>query len=187
MNTSLQNLRLSAIAVMLMASLTLASAAAAEHLTAAERTIVQYKETDPSLARFFERSAGYAVFSTVGKGGLGFGGAYGAGVLYEKGQVTGKVSLAQATIGLQVGGQTYSEIIFFETAEALNRFKRDQLAFSAQVSAVALESGASANVRFRDRVAVFTAPQRGLMFETSIGGQRFGYKAFPPRTADASR
>jgi lipid-binding SYLF domain-containing protein len=167
--------------------LTLANAAAADHLTSAERTIQQYKETDPNLRRFFERSAGYAVFSIIGKGGFGFGGAYGSGVLYEKGEATGKVSLTQATIGLQMGGQTYSEIIFFETAEALANFKRNEFAFSAQVSAVALQNGASANAAFRDRIAVFTAPKHGLMLETSVGGQHFGYSAFPMGTAEASR
>lgn len=175
------------ISVLMMASILLGSAAAEGHTTAAERTIEQYKDTDPSLLRFFERSAGYAVFSVVGKGGFGFGGAYGSGVLYEKGQPTGTVSLTQATIGLQIGGQTYSEIIFFETADALAKFKRNEFALSAQVSAVALEGGASANARFRDRVAVFTAPQHGLMLETSIGGQHFGYRPFAERTADASR
>ena len=128
MKTSLRSGRLGMFAVMAaLASIAIGNVATAEKTTSAERTIEHYKNTDPGLARFFERSAGYAVFSTIGKGGLGFGGAYGAGVLYEKGEPTGKVSLTQATFGLQIGGQTYSEIIFFETAEALARFKRISL------------------------------------------------------------
>lgn len=188
MNTASRTDTLRLISLTLMIGLTLgasASPASAEHRSAADRTIELYKKTDPSLARFFERSAGYAVFATVGKGGAVFGGAYGAGVLYEKGEAVGKASLTQATIGLQIGGQTYSEIIFFETRQALEDFKRNQFAFSAQISAVALQSGASANARYRNGVAVFTAAKQGLMFETSIGGQRFGYTPYP--VADAPK
>jgi lipid-binding SYLF domain-containing protein len=181
MNTTSRKVWLSILSTAVMAFLALAGPGHvfASHLSAADNTIKQYKKTDPNLARFFDRSVGYAVFPTIGKGGAGVGAAYGAGVLYEKGKAVGKASLTQVTVGLQLGGQTYSEIIFFETEQALSAFKRNQFAFSAQLSAVALKSGASANARFSDGVAVFTAAKDGFMLETSVGGQRFGYKPYP--------
>jgi lipid-binding SYLF domain-containing protein len=181
MNTSMSRVRLGIISAVVTASLTLAAtghAFGADNVTEAEKTVKTYKKTDPGLVPFFEKSAGYAVFSRVGKGGVGVGGAYGRGVLFEKGKATGKVSLTQLTVGLQLGGQAYSEIIFFETEKALTEFKGSNFAFSAQASAVALKSGASANAKYRDGVAVFTATKAGLMFEGSLGGQKFNYERF---------
>lgn len=134
------------------------------------------KTADSGLAEFFEKSVGYAVFPTVGKGAIGVGGAYGKGQLYENGRLVGYCTLTQATIGLALGGQTYTEFIFFETAEALERFKSGNFAFAAQASAVALKSGAAANARYEGGVAVFTMGEAGLMYEASIGGQKFTYE-----------
>jgi lipid-binding SYLF domain-containing protein len=142
-----------------------------------QNAISKARAQDPSVNRFFDQSVGYAVFPTVGKGGVGVGGAYGRGVLFEDGTMTGYCTLTQATIGAQLGGQAYSELIFFENREALNRFKYGNFAFSAQASAVALKSGASANARYADGVAVFTVAEEGLMVEASIGGQKFSYEA----------
>jgi lipid-binding SYLF domain-containing protein len=147
----------------------------------ADKTVALYKKTDPGLTAFFSNSAGYAVLS-VGKAGVGFGGAAGRGVLYEHGRITGKTSLAQATVGWQIGAQSYSEVIFFENEAALAKFKGGNFAFAAQVSAVALKSGASANARYREGVAVFTATKAGLMLEASIGGQKFNYEPYPPKS-----
>ncbi|RPJ35986.1 MAG: hypothetical protein EHM35_08900, partial [Planctomycetaceae bacterium] len=121
-------------------------------------------------------SAGYAVFPTVGKGAVGVGGAFGRGELIQGGRVVGYCSLTQASIGLALGGQAYSELIFFETPEALQKFKSGDYTFSAQVSAVALKSGASANAKYADGVAVFTMGEEGLMVEASVGGQRFSFQ-----------
>jgi lipid-binding SYLF domain-containing protein len=154
----------------------------ADHVTDANKTISVYKKTDPGLATFFGKAAGYAVFPGVGKGGAGLGGAYGTGILFEKGKAIGKTTLTQLTVGLQLGGQTYSEIIFFETEKALTEFKGSNFAFSAQASAVALKSGASSNAQYRDGVAVFTATKAGLMFEASVGGQKFTFEAFAPKS-----
>lgn len=173
-----------ALAILVGAAL---SPVSAEPSTPADRTVEQYRKADPGLAQFFHSSAGYAVFSTVGKGGAVFGGAYGKGVLYEAGKPVGRTSLTQATVGLQLGAQQYSEIIFFETAQALNDFKHNQLTLASQASAVALHSGASANARYRDGVAVFTATKQGLMFEGSIGGQRLGYTPFATPAAQHTR
>lgn len=143
---------------------------AANAVAAAERA-------DPSLAPVLQKSKGYAVFPVVGKGAVGVGGAYGKGVLFESGNVTGYCDLSQASIGLALGGQGYTEIIAFNTAEALARFKTGNFAFGAQATAVAIKSGAGANAKYDNGVAVFTMAESGLMFEASIGGQKFGYEA----------
>ena len=134
------------------------------------------KKTDPGLDKFFKESAGYAVFPTVGKGAVGVGGAYGKGELYQAGQLAGFCTLTQATIGLALGGQAYTELIFFETPAAVDRFKSGNFAFAAQVSAVALKSGASANAKYSNGVAVFTMAETGLMYEASVGGQKFSFE-----------
>ncbi len=146
-------------------------------LTARVRTAIdRAKEQDPTLNRFFNEAAGYAVFPGVGKGAIGVGGAYGRGQLFEDGILVGYCTLTQASIGLALGGQKYTEIIFFENAAALQEFKAGDLAFAAQASAVALESGASANAKYDNGVAVFTMGEAGLMYEASIGGQKFSYE-----------
>jgi lipid-binding SYLF domain-containing protein len=144
----------------------------------AKETIQVFRKADPGISKFFNGAAGYAVFSTVGKGAIGIGGAGGSGVLFEKGNPVGKTSLTQVTIGFQLGGQSYSEIVFFQTAAALNDFKKGNFALAAQVSAVAASSGASANARYNGGVAVFTVAKGGLMYEASVGGQKFGYEPF---------
>jgi lipid-binding SYLF domain-containing protein len=146
-------------------------------LTTSSEDVVQLaKKTDPGLQTFFESAAGYAVFPSVGKGAVGVGGAYGRGELYEGGKLAGYCTLTQASIGFALGGQKYSELIFFETKAALDRFKSGSFAFAAQVSAVALKSGASANAKYADGVAVFTMGETGLMYEASVGGQKFSFQ-----------
>lgn len=143
----------------------------------ADETIVSFKEKDPSLQRFFDKAYGYAVFPAIGKGGLGtLGGAHGAGVLYQNANPIGTTTMTQITVGIQLGGQAYSEIIFFEDEETLTSFKEGDIEFSAQVSAVAADKGASANVAYEAGVAVFTMTKAGLMYEASIGGQKFKFK-----------
>ncbi len=137
--------------------------------------VSKFKLEDPDISSFFTSSVAYAVFPQVGKAGLLLGGAYGRGVLYEKNEMVGWCDLSQATVGGQIGGQTYHEIIFFEDAEALARFKTGNFTFAAQLSAVALKSGAAANAKYADGVVAFTLPEAGLMAEASIGGQSFTY------------
>lgn len=140
-----------------------------------ELAIRKFKAEDPSIARFFDSSVGYAVFPSVGKGGLGVGGAYGKGELFEKGVVVGYCDLKQATIGLQIGGQSYREIIFFETEQALAEFKAERFAVAAQASAVAVKAGAAAAAKYENGVAIFVGGEAGLMAEASVGGQKFNY------------
>ena len=131
---------------------------------------------DPTLSPMVRDAKGYAVFPSVGKGAVGVGGAYGKGVLYEGGSFVGYCDLSQASIGFQLGGQEYTEIIFFETVSALDRFKTGNYSFDAQATAVALQSGAGANAKYSDGVAVFTMDEAGLMYEAAIGGQKFSYQ-----------
>jgi len=133
--------------------------------------------SDPSLTTVLDESAGYAVFPTIGKGGAIIGGAYGKGVLYENGRAVGYCDLTQASIGAQLGGQSYTEIICFENTNSVDQFQQGKLRFDAQASAVALKSGAGANAKYRDGVAVFTMDEAGLMAEASVGGQQFSYQA----------
>ena len=143
----------------------------------AQTELNRLKHEDASLDDFLSRAYGYAVFPSVGKGGALVGGAYGHGVVYQGGQMIGYADLRQATVGLQLGGQTYTEVIAFETKNALDNFKSNNFAFSGNASAVALKSGAAATAKYDNGVAVFTAPRGGLMFEASIGGQQFTYTA----------
>ena len=133
------------------------------------------RKEDPGLEKFFDEAAGYAIFPTVGKGAIGIGGAYGKGELYEGGKLAGYCDLTQVSIGFALGGQGYTELIFFETKADVNHFKSGNFAFAAQASAVALKSGVSANAKYENGVAVFTMSEAGLMYEASIGGQKFSY------------
>lgn len=141
-------------------------------------TIAAFKKKDPGIQKFFDDAVGIAVLPTVGKGAIGVGGAHGTGQLLVGGKAIGKISMTQVTIGLQFGGQSYSEIIFFQNQSTLDGFKHGDFAFAAQATAVALASGASANAAYRNGVAVFTLAKGGLMYEASIGGQKFSFKAY---------
>lgn len=144
---------------------------------------------------FFNTAYGYAIFPTVGKGGFGIGAAYGEGRVYKGGMHTGDSTLTQLSIGFQLGGQAYSEIIFFKNAEAYNEFTSGSFEFSAQASAVAINVGASAQVgttgnsagagqsgsnhaakaQYINGMAIFTAAKGGLMYEAALAGQSFTF------------
>lgn len=137
--------------------------------------LAEFRREDPGLDRFFQDSYGYAVFPNVGKGGMGVGGAYGRGEVYQGGRMIGRCDLSQATIGFQFGGQSYRELIFFRTKETFEQFKRGTFEVSAQASAVAVQAGASETADYQNGVAIFTMTRGGLMYEASIGGQRFRF------------
>jgi lipid-binding SYLF domain-containing protein len=160
-------------------------------------TIEVFKKS-PAVQFFFENAYGYAVFPTVGKGGIGIGGAYGKGRVYRGGKVTGTTSLIKATIGFQLGGQAFSEIIFFQDKRAYNEFTNGNFEFDAAASAVAITAGAQvkagtdgatagasagpatgtqAKTNYRKGMAVFVHTKGGLMYEAAIGGQKFSFKA----------
>jgi len=159
-------------------------------------TIKTFQES-PRAQEFFKNSYGYAVFPTVGKGGFGIGVAHGKGLVYVGGKITGNTSVTQISIGAQIGGQAYSQIIFFQDKRAYEEFTRGNFEFSAQASAVAITTGAqaqagttgrsaSANTGMRDAgaqegdyhkgMAVFVYAKGGFMYEASLGGQKYSFK-----------
>jgi lipid-binding SYLF domain-containing protein len=159
-------------------------------------TIDVFKKAGQS-ATFFDRSYGYAIFPAIGKGGIGIGGAHGSGHVYEKGEYVGDASLNQVTIGFQFGGQAYRQIVFFEDKAAFDKFTSGNFDFGAQATAVAITAGASAQASsgsgagasasgtqhqartagaYENGMAIFTVARGGLMYEATIGGQKFGYK-----------
>jgi lipid-binding SYLF domain-containing protein len=154
------------------------AASDAQLVEEAHATKASFLKTDPGLATFFERAPGYVVFPSIAKGAIGVGGAHGNGVLFEKGKPIGKTSVTQISVGAQLGGQAYSEIILFETPQAMATFKQGKTKFSGGLSAVALTAGASANAKYQEGVMVVTATKGGLMFEASVGGQKFSFEPF---------
>jgi len=145
---------------------------------AAAKAILDVKKSDPGIKKFFDGAAGYAVFPTVGKGAIGIGGAHGKGLVIVGDEAVGKTSLSQVTVGLSLGGQKYSQFIFFKDDTALGHFQRGNWEMGAQASAVAVTAGASADANYDQGVAVFTHIGGGLMADASIGGQKFTYEAF---------
>ena len=160
-------------------------------------TIELFKKSQ-AVQPFFENAYGYAVFPTIGKGGVGIGGAYGKGQVYRGGKVTGTTSLVKVTIGFQLGGQAFSEIIFFQDKRAYDEFTRGNFEFDAAASAVAITAGVQvkagtegatagasagpatgeqAETSYRKGMAVFVHAKGGLMYEAAIGGQKFSFKA----------
>lgn len=160
-------------------------------------TIKVFKNAGES-GDFFAKSYGYAVFPTIGKGGIVIGGAYGKGRVYVSDIYVGDTSMTQVTVGFQLGGQAYSQIIFFEDKRAFNDFTAGDFEFGAQATAVAITAGVSATAStsgasagasggqndattttagtgFYKGMAVFTVAKGGLMYEASIGGQKFSY------------
>jgi lipid-binding SYLF domain-containing protein len=146
---------------------------------------------------FFDKSIGYAVFPTIGKGGIGVGGAHGSGRVYKNGVVIGTASMTQLTIGFQLGAEAFSQIVFFENEAALDNFTSGNFEFSADASAVAITAGASASAStgggvsggasggtnnaetrsmgFRKGMAVFTIAKGGLMYQATLGGQKYTF------------
>ncbi len=161
-------------------------------------TTALFKNAGASAA-FFSSSYGYAVFPTIGKGGLLVGAAHGTGRVYQRGKYVGDTSMTQVSVGLQAGGQAYSEIIFFQDQRAFNEFTSGSYTFSGDVSAVAITAGASASAGtggstagasggkkdattagdYQKGVAVFTIAKGGLMYQAAVAGQKFSYKALP--------
>jgi lipid-binding SYLF domain-containing protein len=141
----------------------------------AQEVIAKFKQQKPELAKFFQHARGYAVYPSVGKGAIGVGGAHGNGFVYEGGKLIGKSSLTQVTIGFQLGGQAYSEIVFLEDKPAMDSFKKGKLKLDGQASAVAVTARAGLDLPYRNGVAIVTMVKGGLMYEASVGGQQFTF------------
>jgi len=173
-------------------------------LTAASREVKDYSKTIEDfkkievVATFFDGAYGYAVFPSIGKGGLGIGGSHGKGQVYVGGQIIGFTSTSDMSIGLQAGGQAYSQIIFFESEQSLNQFTGGNFEFGASAEAIAVQAKAEAsastegtgaaasgsktsgkavaNPTYQDGAAVFTMAKGGLMYAATIAGQKYSYK-----------
>ena len=130
------------------------------------------------LKPYFREAKGYAVFPSVGKAGFGIGGARGKGEVFEDNKVIGSTTLTQLSFGIQLGGQAFSQIIFFQDEKDLNRFTEGNFEFGASASAALITEGANASADYSDGVAVMTFLKGGLMYEASIGGQKFTFKGY---------
>jgi lipid-binding SYLF domain-containing protein len=135
-----------------------------------------FLENDEEMAGWFKKSYAYVIYDNVAKGAIGIGGAHGNGLVYQGGQPIGTSSVSQVTVGLQLGGQEYMEVIFFENAESFENFTNGNLKLSGQASAVAATHGASADAAYQDGMAIFTVAKGGLMYEASVGGQKFDFE-----------
>jgi len=138
-------------------------------------TIAMYRAHNQSTQSLFDTAEGYAVFPSVGQGAIGIGGAEGRGQVFERGALIGTVKLTQASLGAQLGAQSYSEVIFFESPKALDDFKDGKTAMSAGLSATAASEGGGGEAKYEHGVLVHTMARSGLMFEASIGGQHFKF------------
>lgn len=141
-----------------------------------KKAIKSLVKDNPEIEKHFYSAYGFAVYPVITKAGLGIGGAGGKGLVFEDKSVVGGSKMAQATFGLQAGGQQYQEVIFFEHKEALGKFKAGKVKFSGQASAVAIKSGVSVDLKYQNGVAIFTKVKGGVMAEASAGGQKFTYK-----------
>jgi len=144
-------------------------------IKSAQASRQEWNKIDPQFETFAKKGYGYAFFPEITKGGLLVGGAHGRGVVYEKGQQVGYADLTQMSAGFQAGLQDYSELIVFENQVAMDKFKGNEIDFSANASAVYADKGAAANAQFVDGIAVFVRPIRGAMAEASLGGQQVTY------------
>jgi lipid-binding SYLF domain-containing protein len=142
----------------------------------ADAALLSMIAKDPSLRDFVDRSPGYAIYPNVGKAGVGIGGAYGRGVLYEHGRPTGYTELKQGSVGLQLGAQSYAELIVFENDAAIARIKSGDFDVGGEASAVALKANASTAASFQGGAAVFQMSRGGLMAAAAINGQKLNYQ-----------
>ncbi|WP_049721186.1 lipid-binding SYLF domain-containing protein [Gilvimarinus polysaccharolyticus] len=166
------------------------------HANPYQETVDTFKSS-PQVAEFFQTAYGYAIFPSIGKGGIGIGGAHGKGRVFRNGQMTGSTSMTQLTIGFLLGGQVFSEIIFFENKSSYDHFVQGEFEFGAQASAVAITASANAKVgttgmaagasgvsdkagkqmaTYNAGTAVFTHAKGGFMFEAALAGQKFTYE-----------
>ncbi|MEJ6004169.1 YSC84-related protein [Paucibacter sp. AS339] len=160
-----------------------------------QNTVKAFAKAEES-GKIAKNAYGYAVFPTIGKAGIGIGGAYGKGRVYEQGKYIGNTSMTQVSVGFQLGGQGFSQIIYFEDQAALKTFTKGEFEFGAEASAVAITAGAGAKTSttgssaqisgdrdnaksvgaYNHGMAVFTLPHGGLMYEATVSGQKFNYK-----------
>jgi len=144
----------------------------------AEQTRKEFLKTDPGLQHFFDNSYGYAILPSIGKGGLVVGGAHGKGIVFVDGKPVGVTEMTQLTIGGQIGGKSYAEIIFFKSKAEYEVFITGRYEVAVTLAAVALDYGVSNDMAYSDGVAIVTKDNGGLMAEATVGGQKFSYNPF---------
>ena len=188
-----KNYRFSVVLIVIVSALILSNPAHADKFT---DTINVFKKSE-AVQPFFKNAYGYAVFPTIGKAGFVIGGSYGTGQVYEGGKVTGETSLVKGSIGFQLGGQAFSQMIFFQDKRAYDEFTSGNFEFDAAASAVAITAGVQAKAgtegatagasagpatgkqakaSYHKGMVVFVHAKGGLMYEASIGGQKFAFK-----------
>lgn len=165
-----------ALACLLAACASTRQPSAESMISDARSTVERFVDRDPSLQDWVNNGYGYAVFPQIGKGGFIGGGAFGRGIVFEQGDPVGRTSVKQVTLGAQIGGQSYSMLIFFKDQAALKTYQREQFEFSAQATAVAATAGAGKSTSYERGVAVFILAGGGLMAEATIGAQQFTYE-----------
>ena len=176
MRTTLSLILAVTIVVLATSTRAYADKASDEQLAADVRdALKRFEEKDSTFKPTLEKLEGYVVFPEVAKGGFVVGGAGGRGEVYENGKLIGHAQLSQGTIGAQVGGQKFAEVILFETKSALKRFKKNRFELSAQATANAADQGAAAKAKYADGVAILILPTAGLMAEASVGGQKLQF------------
>ncbi|NOX85003.1 MAG: lipid-binding SYLF domain-containing protein [Chlorobi bacterium] len=144
----------------------------------AEQTRKEFLKTDPGLRTFFDNSYGYAILPSIGKGGLIVGGAHGKGIVFKNGEPVGATEMTQLSIGGQIGGKSYAEIIFFKSKAEYEVFITGRYEVAVTLAAVALDYGVSNDLAYSDGVAIVTKDNGGLMAEATVGGQKFSYNPF---------
>ena len=149
----------------------------AEDTSNLNETVATALKTDPSLQRFIDGSYGYVVFPAVGRGGLIVGATHGTGWVYEQGQLIGKSSLTRVSVGAQAGGESFSELIFFQNKQAMDTYKAGNFKLGAHLNAVMLKDGAATAAGYNpDGISVFTIRKGGAMAAAAVGGQQLSYE-----------
>ncbi len=142
-----------------------------------KKAIEKFREI-PNLKNFFKTSNAYAVFPDVVKGGIGIGGARGAGEVFQNCKAIGSTTMTQLSVGFQLGGQSFSQIIFFKNQKDIDRFTQGNFEFGASASAALINTGAATEAAYSDGIGVLTLAKGGLMYEASIGGQKFSFSPY---------
>lgn len=143
----------------------------------AEAAIARIKEKIPMSSSYFDKAYGFAILPSVTRAAIGFGGAYGKGLVIEGDKLIGKTGFWQFTSGLQLGANNFSMIVFFKDKEALEYFKTRQLQFAGQAGLAVANFGIASTPAYNNGVAIITVTRLGLMGEFSYGGIKFTYKA----------
>mgnify|MGYP002795033428 CR=1 FL=1 len=162
--------------LMFTGSLVAQTAEQQEVINDAELAKAAFIKNNSNIVELFSNAEGYVIFPNVGKGAYVVGGASGNGAVYEKGELIGMANLKQLDIGLQIGGQAFRQVIFFQNQTELDRFKQGNFELSGTASAVIMEEGKAKSIEFRNGIAIATMPKAGAMVEISVGGQKFDYE-----------